>query len=97
MNGKQAARAAAKRIEELEITCARMMADIKRYNQVIDSMIAGGNPCEFCEDLKECQLEARGKGCDLWMLSYEDDQDPTEFGENTLLMTAKLDGSESEE
>ena len=75
MNGKQAARAAAKRIEDLEIMCARMSRDIKRYNEVIDSMIAGGDPCDYCEDCKECHLSDHGKGCKLWMLSYEEEDD----------------------
>ena len=74
MNAKQAARAAAKHIEDLEITLSRAMSDIKRYNQCIDSMIEGGSPCDWCEDRRECHLEAQGKGCGLWMLSYEEDE-----------------------
>lgn len=75
MNAKQAAREAAKRIEDLEITLSRAMSDIKRYNQCIDSMIEGGSPCDWCEDRRECHLEAQGKGCGLWMLSYEEEED----------------------
>lgn len=68
MNAKQALRAASKRIEELEYYNARASADIRDYNRCIDSMIAGGSPCDWCEDLNECQLEAKGKGCPEWML-----------------------------
>lgn len=74
MNAKQAARAAAKRIEDMELTLARATADIKRYNQCIDSMIEGGSPCDWCDDLNECQLEAKGKGCELWLLSFEEEE-----------------------
>jgi len=77
MNGRQAARAAAKRIEDLEITLKRAMSDIKRYNECIDGMITGQSPCEWCDDKMECQREAHttGKGCELWMLGYEEDTD----------------------
>lgn len=71
MNARQAARAAAKRIEELEYSGARAAADIKRYNQCIDHMIQHGSPCDFCEDLQECKEAGRDVqiGCDQWMLS----------------------------
>jgi len=68
MNGRQAARAAAKRIEELEHVNRLCSADIKDYNACITDMIKGGDPCQWCEDLNECQLEAKGKGCEEWML-----------------------------
>lgn len=72
MNAKQAMRAALdaanKRLKELEYYNACSSADIKDYNKVIDHMIAGGNPCEYCQDVEECQLEAKGRGCDQWML-----------------------------
>lgn len=56
-------------------------ADIKRYNKCIDGMIEGKSPCPWCEDYKECQLQAKtdGKGCELWMLSFPDG--PTPDGE----------------
>lgn len=66
---------------------AQMTADIKRYNECIDCMIAGGSPCQWCEDYKECQLQAKkdGKGCELWMLAFPDgpapDGDPAPDGE----------------
>ena len=63
MNARQAAKAAAKRIEELEDYNRRCSADIKAYNQCIDAMIAGGSPCPWCMEHEECQLEAKdGKG-----------------------------------
>lgn len=70
MNAKQSLRLAAKRIEELEYFNRRSAADIKEYNNCIDRMIAGGSPCDYCEDQNECQLQAKadGKGCTEWML-----------------------------
>lgn len=70
MNGRQAAKAAAKRIEEQEHTLALNKADIRDYNQVILDLIGGGSPCQWCEDLNECQLQAKtdGTGCSEWML-----------------------------
>ena len=75
MNARQAAKAASERIADLEISLRRAMSDIKRYNQVIDSMIAGGDPCDYCEDCKECHLSDHGRGCKLWMLKFEEDED----------------------
>ena len=74
MNGRQAAKAASERIADLEISLRRAMSDIKRYNQVIDSMIAGGDPCDYCEDCNECHLSDHGRGCKLWMLKFEEDE-----------------------
>ena len=69
MNAKQAAKAAAKRIEECERIMALNKADIIDYNKVIADMICGESPCPMCEDWNECQLEAKaGKGCSEWML-----------------------------
>lgn len=73
MNARQAAKAAAKQIEELENYNARCKADITAYNQCIRGMIAGESPCRWCEEHEECQLEAKdGKGCDDWWLKYCD-------------------------
>ena len=70
MNGRQAARLAAKRIEELEYYNARCKADITAYNAVIEALIRGESPCRWCEDIEECQLEAKnGRGCAEWMLT----------------------------
>lgn len=73
MNAKQSLKLVAKRLEDVEIVLARAQADIKAYNQCIDSMIAGGSPCDWCEDRKECQLQAKadGKGCSEWWLRYD--------------------------
>lgn len=80
MNAKQALRAAAKRIEELEHYNRLASADIKTYNEVIDGMIAGRSPCDWCEDQQECQLQAHadGKGCDMWMLAFPKGDDAHE-------------------
>ena len=85
MNGRQAAKAAAGRIEELELRVAELehvnslyAHDVKEYNETIQQMIAGGSPCPYCEEHLECQLEAKdGKGCEQWWLQY-----PTEGGVN---------------
>ena len=78
MNGRQAAKAAAKKIEELMLVNIKMTQDIKDYNDVILGMIEGGDPCQWCEDLSECQLEAKeaGKGCAEWMLRFRKAGDP---------------------
>lgn len=74
MNARQAAKAAAKRIEELEETGRRAAWDIKQYNACIDGMIAGKSPCEWCEERNECQLEAKGnKGCSEWWLRFPEE------------------------
>lgn len=73
MNARQAAKAAAKRIEELERVAALNKADIIDYNKCIEHMIQNGSPCDYCEDLQECQLEAKGKtGCTEWMLRSQE-------------------------
>ena len=73
MNGKQAEKAAAKRIEEMEHTIAQYKQDVKDYNAVIEDMISGKSPCSWCEEnrLDECTNPARGNlGCDGWWLRY---------------------------
>jgi len=74
MNARQSLKLVAKRLEEVEIVLARAKVDIKHYNQVIDGMIAGGSPCDWCEDQTECQLTAKaeGKGCSEWWLIDQD-------------------------
>ena len=74
MNARQAARAAAKRIEELEHFVRLNTQDIKDYNKVIQDMIAGESPCPYCEDWEECNLDAKaGKGCSSWWLRYREE------------------------
>jgi hypothetical protein len=75
MNAKQALRALSKKHEELAYQVARSAADIKLYNTVILGMIKGESPCQWCEDLEECQLKAKaeGKGCDQWLLTFDVD------------------------
>ena len=69
MNGRQAAKAAAKKIEDMMVTLGYNTLDIRDYNRCILHMIDGGSPCDFCEDIHECQLEANGnKGCGEWVL-----------------------------
>lgn len=70
MNGRQAAREAAKRITELELVNAMQARDIRDYNDCIQDIINGGDPCKWCEDENECQLQAKGKGCTEWWLRY---------------------------
>ena len=71
MNGRQAAKAAAKRIQELEFVVAGQIQDIKDYNACIADMISGESPCLWCEEYPECQLDAKmGKGCPEWWLRY---------------------------
>ena len=71
MNGRQAAKAAAKRIEEQEYMIGRQTRDIKDYNQCIWDIIAGKSPCIWCEEnrLDECTHASRGSaGCSEWWL-----------------------------
>ena len=68
MNAKQAARAASKRIKELEWFNKSAGATIRKLYQALDAVFSGGNVCELCEDYVECQLEAKKqcKGCPEW-------------------------------
>ena len=70
MNAKQAARAAAKHIEELEHQVRLNVRDIKLYVQCIQHMIQRGSPCDYCEDRDECLADGKNvdTGCDDWML-----------------------------
>ena len=71
MNARQAAKAAAKRIEELEDFNRRASGDIKAYNACIDSVIAGEKSFwDWCEEAEECsQPEKKMKtGCENWWL-----------------------------
>ena len=70
MNAKQSAKAAAKRISELEHQIMLNIRDIRLYVQTIHSMINHGSPCEYCEDRDECEINGKNidTGCDDWML-----------------------------
>lgn len=70
MNSRQAAKAAAKRIEECERIMALNKADIIDYNNCILHMIRHGSPCDYCNDLEECREAGKDLtiGCDDWML-----------------------------
>ena len=73
MNGRQAAKLASIRIEDLENTVAKQTQDIKDYNSCIIDMIAGKSVCSWCEEnrLDECDHASRGSaGCDKWWLKY---------------------------
>ena len=81
MNARQAAKAASKRIEELEDWNAKASAEIKHLNQCIDSVIAGEKTyCDWCEDQEECQRECKGKGCSEWWLMINIPADDPEEG-----------------
>jgi hypothetical protein len=74
MNARQAARAAATRIEELEHYQRMATHDIRQYNKVIMHMIQHGSPCDYCNDLEECREAGKDVsiGCDMWMLRFAD-------------------------
>lgn len=72
MNGRQAAKMAAARIEELEYFNRSAAATIRTLYQAVDALLTGGDVCIMCEDYDECQLEAKneGKGCRDWSHKY---------------------------
>lgn len=90
MNARQAAKAAAKKIEELEDFNRRASADIKAYNACIDGVIAGQMTfCDWCEENPECKLEAKGKGCSLWWLKEITPEDV-----KTYVLSSNEEGSD---
>lgn len=70
MNARQAAKAAAKRIEELEDSNRRYAHDIRLFYEAISHMIHHGSPCDYCEDRHECADAGKDVqiGCDEWFL-----------------------------
>lgn len=90
MNGRKAAKLAAKRIAELEYVVAMQTQDIKDYNACIIAHIGGASLCDWCEDKNECQLEAKGgTGCSEWWLRYRREGDA---GAGTGIHDASADG-----
>ena len=87
MNGRQAARAAAQRIKEMEYIVAMQSKDIKGLYATVLDMIAGKSPCERCEEnrLDECEHASLGSaGCSGWWLRTvepEGGEQPDEEGE----------------
>jgi hypothetical protein len=77
MNAKQSLKLAAKNIEILENYQFKATKDITAYNKCILSMIAGGSPCVWCNDLLECDKPEKtaSRGCEDWMLAFIDIQD----------------------
>jgi len=71
MNARQAAKAAAKRIEELERVNALYAVDVQAYWAIIEGTVDGKSICEWCEEQEECQKDEKGgKGCHDWMLMW---------------------------
>ena len=77
MNGRQAAKAAAKKIEELTYENMARVKDIKDYNSCVLDLIAGKSPCLWCEEhrLGECEHPEShmNAGCHEWWLRYPDE------------------------
>ena len=74
MNAKQSLKLVRKALEQQQTLNAMAARDIKAYNECIANMIAGGSPCEYCEDkaIGECEHpEKQPHGCDNWMLRWE--------------------------
>lgn len=97
MNSRQAAKAAAKHIEEMEYAISRYVIDVKAYNACILDIIQGGSPCKYCEEYNECQLEAKdGKGCSEWWLKdippAKDEEGSVEDESKGLLLTGSAGG-----
>ena len=72
MNSRQAAKAAAARIEELERIIELNKRDIQLYNKCILAMINHQSPCDYCHDHDECQESGRDLtiGCEDWLLAF---------------------------
>ena len=80
MNGRQAARAAAKRIADLEDYNRRAANDIKALYACIDSVIAGEKCyCDWCQEYDECQQPEKKmkKGCENWWMKLNHGIDAT--------------------
>ena len=99
MNGRQAAKLAAGRIEELELYNAQCKADITKYNRCIDSVIAGEKTfCNRCEEKDECEKE-KGAGCKDWWLTFdsvENQEGTVEAGPVQIIGEGGTDNVEAE-
>ena len=76
MNARQAAKLAAKRIEELEHISAQQVKEIQDHDAAMQAVIAGASPCDWCEEarLGDCTApEKGGKGCSEWWLRFRED------------------------
>lgn len=72
MNARQAAKAAAEHIEQLEDFNRRASQEIKGLNACIDSVIAGEKTyCDWCEERDECDRAEKGTGCKEWWLTMD--------------------------
>jgi len=81
LNGRQAAKLAAKKIEEQEYMLGRYKQDVIDYNACIQGVIAGMSVCGWCEEHEECKLDAKdGSGCAQWWLRYRK-EDRADAGE----------------
>lgn len=91
MNARQAAKMAAKRIEELEHYNRMSRATIVSLYRALDAIFSGGNVCELCEDYEECQLEDKkeGKGCADWSHKTPNPSDVSD--EKIVAMDSKLE------
>lgn len=70
MNGRQAARAAAQKIEELEYANKQYAHEIRLFYETVGHMIRHGSPCDYCEDREACREAGKDLtiGCDEWFL-----------------------------
>lgn len=85
MNARQAAKAAAKRIEDLEDFNRRCSNDIKALNTCIDSVIAGEKCfCDWCEESEECQQPEKKlkTGCENWWMKMNHGIEATKGGDD---------------
>lgn len=69
MNARQSLKLASQHIMELERLNKLYAADVRNYYDCIEGTVDGKSICDWCHDLEECQLQAKGgKGCKEWML-----------------------------
>lgn len=90
---------AAKRIEDLEMTCLMATRDIRLYNKCIVDMINHGSPCEYCEDFKECHEAGKDTtiGCDEWILNSDLEPIPEQHAYIPhMMLEAELSGGPDE-